>query len=249
MMPTRRRFLALSAAALAAGPVAAATRATWRGIALGAPARLHLRSVSATEAAPIFTAVESELDRLERIFSLYRRDSALVVLNRSARLAAPPPELLELLSLCDALHRASGGAFDPTVQPLFRAIAQAATENRPLTMAERHTARARLGWNRVSVQPGQITLARQGSALTLNGIAQGYVTDRIAALLSSMGLSDVLVDMGEIRSLGGAWQTGIRNTKGRIVERGDHESLVEGGGLYAKLHRMQQLEAELAAQA
>jgi ATP-binding cassette subfamily B protein len=37
--------------------------------------------------------------------------------------------------------------------------------------------------------------------------------------------------------------------KGRIVERGGHASLVEAGGLYAKLHHMQQLEAEIAAQA
>ena len=34
---------------------------------------------------------------------------------------------------------------------------------------------------------------------------------------------------------------------GRIVERGDHEKLLEVGGVYADLHRRQQLERELDA--
>ena len=40
-------------------------------------------------------------------------------------------------------------------------------------------------------------------ALTLNGIAQGYIADRVAALLRAEGLTDVLVNSGELRALGG----------------------------------------------
>ena len=39
-------------------------------------------------------------------------------------------------------------------------------------------------------------------AVTLNGIAQGYVTDRVAERLKAEGMDRVLVDMGEIRALG-----------------------------------------------
>jgi thiamine biosynthesis lipoprotein len=47
-------------------------------------------------------------------------------------------------------------------------------------------------------------------AVTLNGIAQGYITDRIANMLRDAGLDDVLVDLGEICALdGGAWKVGI----------------------------------------
>jgi ATP-binding cassette, subfamily B, multidrug efflux pump len=35
--------------------------------------------------------------------------------------------------------------------------------------------------------------------------------------------------------------------RGRIVERGNHDSLVATGGLYAAVHRRQLLEEELAA--
>ena len=219
MTLNRRRFLTLSAAALAAGPVAAETRATWRGIALGAPASLQIRGLSQDEAAPIFASVESELHRLEEIFSLYRPTSALAQLNRTGQLAAPPPELLEILSLSGHLHHASGGAFDPTVQPLFEAIAKATTEHRAVTDAERAAAVTLVGWNAVNVQPSQITLTRPGAALTLNGIAQGLITDRISTLLKAQGLTDVLVDMGEARILGGPWRTGIRDTAGQITRR------------------------------
>lgn len=51
-------------------------------------------------------------------------------------------------------------------------------------------------------------------ALTLNGIAQGYITDRIVDLLRSGGIASCMVDMGEIRALGARpdatpWRVGV----------------------------------------
>jgi thiamine biosynthesis lipoprotein len=39
--------------------------------------------------------------------------------------------------------------------------------------------------------------------VTLNGIAQGYITDRIAELLRDRGWRNVLIDVGEVRALEG----------------------------------------------
>lgn len=219
-LPTRRRFLTIAAAAaLVPGPGRAGPRmARWRGRAMGASASMALAGVSGAEARPVFAALEAELSRLERIFSLYRADSALVRLNRDGELPAPPGELLDVLSLCDALHRATGGAFDPTVQPLWLALA-----NRQGADARR-AARARLGWGHVRFDTGAVRFARPGMGLTLNGIAQGHIADRIAAQLTARGYRDVLVDMGEIvgaghRPDGRAWQAGVATPDGRIVHR------------------------------
>ena len=51
-------------------------------------------------------------------------------------------------------------------------------------------------------------------ALTLNGVAQGYIADRIADLLRAEGMARVLVDMGEIHAVGSRadgtpWRAGI----------------------------------------
>jgi len=216
MTLTRRRFLSISAAAVAR-PRAAAARETarWAGVALGARAGMTLAGITPHDARPVFARLEAEIARLERIFSLYRDDSALMRLNRAGRLPAPPPELLEVLTLADALHAASDGAFDPSVQPLWRALA---------TGGDAAAARAATGWHDVRFDEGGVRLLRSGMALTLNGIAQGYVTDRIAALLRSQGLRDVLVDIGEVAALGRgadgrAWRAGIATPGGRIVHR------------------------------
>jgi len=51
-------------------------------------------------------------------------------------------------------------------------------------------------------------------AITLNGVAQGFVTDRIAELLRRAGFDHVLVDLGEARALGqrpdgGPWRAAL----------------------------------------
>jgi len=135
------------------------------------------------------------------VFSLYRAGSALSRLNAAGRLDAPPFELLECLSLAGRVHVASKGAFDPTVQPLWAAYATAYANGQAPDAATIDHARAAIGWDRLRYDAGQITLA-PGQALTLNGIAQGYVADRIAQRLRSEGLRDVLIDTGEIAAAG-----------------------------------------------
>ena len=79
-MITRRRFIALSAAALAA-PGYAATRHDWQGVALGAEARLVVSGATDAQARHVFARVVSELAQVEAQFSLYC-DSCLLYTSR-----------------------------------------------------------------------------------------------------------------------------------------------------------------------
>lgn len=201
MPMTRRRFIAISAAfALLPAVARAATPShIWTGQAMGTRASIRIEH---PEAEAIVARVMAEIDRLEDILSLYRADSALSRLNREGHLSAPPFELLECLSLADAVHRASGGRFDPTIQPLWALWAEAATAGtRPDPQAV-EAVLGRTGWGKVRLDAAAITM-QPGMALTLNGIGQGYVADRIAALLEAEGLSNILIDTGEFRALGG----------------------------------------------
>ena len=199
---TRRRLIAISAAMAflpAAARAATGSARLWTGQALGARASIRLDH---PDGAAIAARVMAEIDRLEDILSLYRPESALARLNRDGHLAAPPFELLDCLSLAGAVHRASGGRFDPTVQPLWALWAEAAAQGwRPDEKAVGKSL-AKTGWSKVELDAAAITL-RPGMALTLNGIGQGYVADRVAALLEAEGLADILIDTGELRALGG----------------------------------------------
>jgi FAD:protein FMN transferase len=202
-MLTRRRFIAVSAAL--APSLALANRADLHveiGIALGAQVTLRLEHPDAPRLAAMAMA---EIRRLEAIFSLYLPNSVLARLNREAGFDAPPFELLECLGIARAVNLASSGRFDPTVQPLWAAYAAATERGQALTDAEREEAHGRIGWQSVTVSPERITL-RPGTALTLNGIAQGYIADRVAVLLADHGLTRALIDTGEMVALPeGSW--------------------------------------------
>jgi FAD:protein FMN transferase len=200
----RRRFLTLSAAALAPLPGHAETLTEWQGTGLGTGLSLRLLGADPHHARQTFARVEAEIERIESLASLHR-DSALTRLNRDGHLAWPSPDLLDLLTLAGQVHSATDGAFDPTVQPLWSALANG---------TDAAEARALIGWNRVHLTLKEIRLD-PGQALTLNGIAQGWAADRIADLLRRQGFTDALIDMGEIAALGGTgWPVQIANPDG-----------------------------------
>ncbi|MFC5386622.1 FAD:protein FMN transferase [Aquamicrobium segne] len=207
-MLTRRRMIAISAA-MAASTLAGAARAgsghqIWTGQALGARASIRLDHPQADKIA---ARVLAEIERLENILSLYRENSALSRLNRDGELKTPPFELLECLSIASTVHKASKGRFDPTVQPLWALWAQAVTAGKNPTQAEIAQTRRKIGWQKIRFSP-QAIIMEPGMALTLNGIGQGYVADRVVGLLEHEGLNDILVDTGEFRALGGRPQGG-----------------------------------------
>ncbi|MDO5620855.1 MAG: FAD:protein FMN transferase [Paracoccus sp. (in: a-proteobacteria)] len=203
-MMNRRRFLTLSACALAT-PVAASPQ-IWTGRAMGAGVSLRLEGATPRQARAFFAAAVHELAHIERVFSLHR-DSDLTRLNRTGRLDWPPDALVQVMDLSDQLYHATGGAFDPTVQPLYLARANGRDETGLV-----------VGWDQVRRDQG-IRL-RPGMALTFNGIAQGYAADRLAALAARHDLTEVLLDTGEIRALGPRdWQAGLADPQGRSLRR------------------------------
>lgn len=213
---TRRRFITLTAAvagAFAIGPDRARAQAaqtyTWRGVALGANASLTLQHSDESAARSAMAACLTEVARLEAIFSLHRADSAIVALNANGRLDDAPADLRRLLGDALRLSRETNGAFDPTVQPLWQCYADhfASGNGDPAGPSATVIERAinLTGWRDVVISGSSIVLARPGMAITLNGMAQGYITDRVGDLLRSHGFTNVLVNMGEQCALGPKW--------------------------------------------
>ena len=208
---SRRRTLAIFAGAVTA-VVSSRSRTAepprlfeWRGAALGAEATIRLYAHTAAQATGALDAAAAEIERLENEFSLYRPSSALSRLNRDACLLHPSLDMRHLLVEAVRFGKLTQGAFDVTVQPLWELYATHFSrypEDRSGPPAELLAQAVRLiDYRRIGIEPDRITLP-SGMAITLNGVAQGYVTDRVADLLRARGWHNVLVDLGELRGLG-----------------------------------------------
>lgn len=192
---TRRHFMVTALAAGVTGGLAslmangpARPGLVWRGSALGGEARISLYGADQDQARPVLEEAAREIERLENVFSLYRETSELSRLNCAGRLNQPSRDLVDVLSASLRWRETTGGAFDPTIQPLWRALAE----------GQNLEGRVSQTGAPIDIKPGQITLA-QGSALTLNGIAQGRIADRVTAVLVAGGFTDVVIDTGELR--------------------------------------------------
>ncbi len=198
-------LMVATAAVLATGRPRAVPVHRFSTAALGARVSIALYGLDDAEARRLAGSLVDELLRLEAIFTLHRPDAPLVRLAREGRLALPPPELLEALALARLLYEESEGAFDPTVQPLYTTLARLAGAGElddPLRVAHAlDGAWGAVGFGRVDVTPTAVRLPPD-AALTLDGIAQGVITDRLAASLQRQGLGFALLDCGELRALG-----------------------------------------------
>ncbi|WP_419695574.1 FAD:protein FMN transferase [Mesorhizobium muleiense] len=196
---------------------------SWDGQALGASASMTVHHHDRAAAEMLVKQAVAEVARLERVFSLYRQDSALSELNRIGALAAPPPEFVAILERSRVVWELSGGAFDPTVQPLWTLLAShfggADPDPAGPSQTRLHEALVLVGFGNVLFSKNRIAFARRGMALTLNGIAQGFITDRVVELLRDGGVTKSLIDIGEIRALGNRpdgrpWKVGVENAPG-----------------------------------
>ena len=166
------------------------------------------------EAAALLEAFEAEL-------SAWRPGSALNRLN-----AAPPgawqpvsPRLAGIAAEALAVAELTGGAFDPTVEPLLGPWGHgpAARTGTPPSPTELEPLRAAVDWRRVEVQthPPAVRRARVDTQVDLSSPAKGRATDELSALARRLGARNHLAGVGgDLRAAGGGprgkgWPVGI----------------------------------------
>ncbi|MEP5758917.1 MAG: FAD:protein FMN transferase [Litoreibacter sp.] len=199
MTLSRRRFLTISAAYACTSSGAAA--ANWQGRAFGADVSMTIRGGEGVQSA--LGDARDMIRQIELLFSLYDPNSALVHLNQTGELKTPAPNFIELMQKADDAYQITKGLFDPTVQRLWQVYAEG---QKP------HEYYDAIGWDRVQFDTDRISLGAS-QALTFNGIAQGFATDKVTQVLNSHGLTDVLVNIGEYRAIGGPWKLGLHDPK------------------------------------
>lgn len=221
---TRRRMIVIAATAAGstfltgARTAAAGDPVRWQGSALGAQVSIEIYHPDWSEARRLVERCVLDVRQLERQFSLYQADSAICTLNRTGILVSPDADMVTLLKTSLLFSDLTDGAFDPTVQPLWQLYADHFSSERPDSEGpspkKLTESLAKVGRNGLLVNEDRVALVNRGAAITLNGIAQGYATDRVVETLRGAGLSTTLVNMGEIRTIGARpegtpWRVGL----------------------------------------
>ncbi|HEX8915575.1 MAG TPA: FAD:protein FMN transferase [Humisphaera sp.] len=186
--------------------------------ALGTDVSVTIAGADAATVDRAVAAAFAELREVEDVLSVYRPDGQVGRLNRFGTVDGASPHLLAVLAASAETSRRSDGAFDITVQPLWDLHAAVARAGRVPTDEEVEKARRLVDWRRVTVDGGRVRLGGAGMAVTFNGIAQGYATDRVAAVLRANGVAHALVDVGELAPIGRKtdgtpWTAGIQHPR------------------------------------
>ncbi len=145
-------------------------------------------------------AAFDEVDRIDRLMSHYKPESALSRLNREAPggPVAVDPELFDFLAESLRYSRESDGAFDITVGPLMKAWGFFRGGGRVPEAAELAVLKDEVGYRHVVLDAAHRTIRfdRPGVELDLGGIAKGYAVDRAVALLRREHVTAALVSSG-----------------------------------------------------
>lgn len=186
--------------------------------ALGTSVTIQVLHGDEATAQRALDAAFGEIEQVEAVMSIYRPQSELRRLNGDGVLDRPHPYLVQVLEHATATSRATDGAFDVTVQPLWKAYSQAGQRGELPADAEITTALQLVDWRKVEVEPQRVQLLGEGMQITLNGIAQGFAADRALASLKAHGIEHALIDAGELAALGrkedtAAWRAGIQHPR------------------------------------
>src|SRR5262249_21128548 len=171
-----------------------AAAATEARIVMGTRAEVEVTVVEPPTAA--LDAAFAALDRVDRSMSLWKQ-SELTRLNREAegRVSA---DIAAVLQAALDVAEDSGGAFDPTVEPLVRAGGGYGGVRRDVDESERRRLMALVGARHVHFDAGASTVRLDpGTALDFGGIAKGYAVDLALGALRAAGAESGLVDLGQ----------------------------------------------------
>ena len=206
----RRKFLNITAMTLAL-PFCSNSlfaniqeKITWKGIALGADSNMTLFHKDKSYAKDSLNICINEIKRLENIFSLFDNNSSISQLNKEGYILNPPKELVEVLNFANNISENTNGAFDATVQPLW-IIHKSYSKHKNIDRLNDEIQKVKnlISYKNIEINKNKIYFKKENMQITLNGIAQGYITDKITNILEQRGFTNVLVNLGEFNSIGG----------------------------------------------
>lgn len=161
--------------------------------------------------------VKHDLDKLENILSIYKPDSELSILNRTAftRETAVSKDLYEALSLCKDYYKITNGVFDPGRTKLTGYPAEDETKADNIGISLESS-----GIKLVEISKERNTVRFHGKNVEIDsgGFGKGLAMKNLKKILVSEGIVNALISFGESSILalgthphGDYWPVAIEN--------------------------------------
>jgi thiamine biosynthesis lipoprotein len=159
-----------------------------------------------------------EIKRLTELMTRFESNSCIGHLNAHGSVDDLPSEVMSVLRSSLRYHSLSRGAFDITVKPIVDLYQESfRTNNIPPSSGALKEVMKRVGSHHLRFSKNSVSFARSGMAVTLDGIAKGYIIDQAMHLLRNNDIHHALINAGgDIVVHGGKgkdrpWRIGIQD--------------------------------------
>lgn len=183
----------------------------------------------AVDRARVAGRIEARLERVNAKMSSWVPSSDVCRFNRHRDSQQPievSPETARVLAQALRVAEWSGGAFDPTVDPLVERWGFGTEDRRaPPDEEEISGLMERVGYEKVKLVGMNVWKSHPELQLNLSAIAKGYGVDAVAEELIDLGFSDFMVEIGgEVRTSGfnvqrHPWRIGIESPNVALDQR------------------------------
>lgn len=205
---------------------------------------------SAARAQDALSAAFRSMARLVPLFDRHSGNGPVATLNRDGVLNEIPPQLQSVFNLAFSVHQQSQGAFDITVAPVIDAYKLIYAKGGDFANDPKLDKAAKAMGCLVRRGKG-LALTRENAAITLDGVAKGFIVDQGLKAAAKAGASRVLINAGGDlavlgdRGNGKPWRVAVSKpespdqakvtiglTKGALATSGNYEVYFDREKLY-----------------
>jgi thiamine biosynthesis lipoprotein len=182
-------------------------------------------STSEAKAKDAIEAGFAEIKKLDNYLNNFSPDSEISAVSKSAGIKPVhvSRETLDIMQKTIGISNMTGGAFDPTIEPvikLWQFSKRPANPSLPPLDVLRNALKL-VDYHKIKIDraASEIFLQEKGMELDLGGIAKGYAADKAAEAIKTKGIKAALVAIaGDIRgyglsTTGNPWKVGIQDPR------------------------------------
>jgi thiamine biosynthesis lipoprotein len=165
--------------------------------------------------------IEKRLESIDKSMSTYRKDSEISKFNTLKRVGEKvsiSKDFYQVMTVAEKLYKLTNGAWDGTIKPIVDLWGFGSSERKEMipTKQKIRALLSSIGFHWIQIFDDHF-LAKKKSAISLDlaSIAKGYAVDAVAALLTSGGIENYLIEIGGevyasgLKKDGQPWKIGI----------------------------------------